>query len=309
VADFGIAPALDGRDDRLTGSGLAIGTPACMSPEQASGDRDLAGTTDVYSLGCVLYEMLAGEPPFTGPNSQAILAKRLGGVTPRLRAGRPAVPVAVEKAVARALSLMASERFPNAATFVRALVGGGLTAGSETTVRTPLVTRRVSRRALIIVVTAALGLLMGAVGRLLLLRSHRSSDIATGPIRLAVLPFKNLGLPGDEYFADGMTDEVRGRLAGLPNLAVVARSSSNQFKGSSIDPTRIGGKLKAEYLLTGTVRWDKSGWNSLRVTSQRRPSRPPTFSAPYDACSTSIPKGWATSCATADEYQFYGTAG
>src|SRR3989454_8217243 len=77
VADFGIARALMGGDERLTGTGVAVGTPAYMSPEQASGERQLDARTDVYALGCVLYEMLAGGPPFTGPTAQAIIAQAL----------------------------------------------------------------------------------------------------------------------------------------------------------------------------------------------------------------------------------------
>ena len=98
VADFGIARASGGaRDARLTETGMAIGTPAYMSPEQASGDQTLDPRTDVYSLGGVLYEMLAGEPPFTGPTVQAIIAKRLTQPVPSVRQTRPTVPQAADR--------------------------------------------------------------------------------------------------------------------------------------------------------------------------------------------------------------------
>src|SRR5919206_4492853 len=106
VADFGIARALQGGGERLTETGLAVGTQAYMSPEQAAAERELDGRTDVYSLGCVLYEMLSGEPPFTGPTAQAVIAKRMAGEVPSVRRARPAVPEAVERAVARALALV-----------------------------------------------------------------------------------------------------------------------------------------------------------------------------------------------------------
>ena len=99
LADFGIARALAAGTDQtgtaLTATGISIGTPAYMSPEQVAGERELDGRSDTYSLGCVLYEMLAGEAPFTGPNTQAVLAKRLSGEVPRVRTVRPTVPEAL----------------------------------------------------------------------------------------------------------------------------------------------------------------------------------------------------------------------
>ncbi len=111
VADFGIARALGGDDPKLTETGLAVGTPAYMSPEQAAGDRGLDARTDVYSLGAVLYEMLAGEPPYTGATTQAILAKRFTEPPPSVRAVRPSVPEAVDQAIRKALAVVAADRF------------------------------------------------------------------------------------------------------------------------------------------------------------------------------------------------------
>ena len=122
VADFGIARALSEGGDQLTQTGMSIGTPAYMSPEQAAGDRNLDARTDVYSLGTVLYEMLAGEPPFTGPTAQAIIAKRFKGDVPRVRQARSAVPESVEQAIGRALAPLPADRFVSAAEFGRALI-------------------------------------------------------------------------------------------------------------------------------------------------------------------------------------------
>src|SRR5437762_2821218 len=113
VADFGIARAIGG-EDGLTQTGLAIGTPAYMSPEQASGDKTLDARTDVYSLASVLYEMLAGEAPWTGPTAQSILAKRLSEPAPSVRAVRPTVPPAVDEAIRKALAPVAADRFATA---------------------------------------------------------------------------------------------------------------------------------------------------------------------------------------------------
>ncbi len=121
VADFGIARALGTAEERLTETGLSIGTPAYMSPEQASADRTVDARSDIYSLGCVLYEMLAGEPPFTGPTPQAIIAKRLFEPVPHVRSLRE-VPVALERVVSRALARAPADRFATAAEFAEALI-------------------------------------------------------------------------------------------------------------------------------------------------------------------------------------------
>jgi tetratricopeptide (TPR) repeat protein len=122
VADFGLARALTlASEERLTVTGISVGTPAYMSPEQALSDRDVDGRTDIYALGCVLYEMLAGEPPFTGSTAQAILAKKLVDEPLPLRTLRSTVPVAVERAVARALAKTPADRFPTTEEFVAAL--------------------------------------------------------------------------------------------------------------------------------------------------------------------------------------------
>ena len=122
LADFGIARAIAvSETTTLTQTGLAIGTAAYMSPEQAAGDRDLDGRSDVYSLGCVLFEMLAGAPPFTGPTAQAIIARRFTETPPGLRRLREAVPEFIDGAVAKALARDAPDRFQTASQFACAL--------------------------------------------------------------------------------------------------------------------------------------------------------------------------------------------
>jgi eukaryotic-like serine/threonine-protein kinase len=289
VADFGVARAMGQGDDRLTSAGIAVGTPAYMSPEQASGERELGPSTDVYSLGAVLYEMLVGEPPFTGPTPQAILARCLNGERPRVRTVRPAVPEELEGVVTRALAPVAADRFASAAEFTRALNAHAGSTGPSSTVTARQAVR--SPRPLLFAVTVILVLTAIGVG-FLWLRSNRpvSAGIA-GSTRLAVLPFENLGRPEQDYFAEGMTDEVRGKLAGLPALSVVARTSSAQYKGTAKSPQVIARELGVQYLLTATVRWDQSGGaNRVRVSPEliRASDASTTWQQPFEARMTDV---------------------
>jgi serine/threonine protein kinase len=236
--NFGIARALSAGDDRLTESGLKVGTPTYMSPEQAAGDDSLDGRSDVYSLGTVLYEMLAGEPPFTRATAQAIIAKRFSGEVPRLRHARPSVPDTVEQAVTRALALVADDRFrvrPSSAglcsrtsrgRWTRSRYGDRLAEGEKpqcgpvSRVRPTYAGQR--RRH----------------GSWVPHRTGSAVRLATEPPRhgrrwgganvIAVLPFENLGDSAQGYFADGVSDEVRGKLSQLAGLDVIARASSNE---------------------------------------------------------------------------------
>jgi tetratricopeptide (TPR) repeat protein len=132
VADFGIARALDqaGESDRITDSGLTLGTPAYMAPEQTTADVQLDGRADVYALGCVLYEMLGGSPPFTGANAAAVLARHRTDPPPPLRTLRPTVPASLEAVVLRALAKAPADRFQSAAELVRALSPGSGSFGA-----------------------------------------------------------------------------------------------------------------------------------------------------------------------------------
>jgi serine/threonine-protein kinase len=194
VADFGIARAIDAASgDRVTSTGLAVGTPSYMSPEQALGQVDLDGRSDLYSLGCVLYEMLAGVPPFSGPTVESIVRQHVAAEPVPVTTHRPAVPAAVAAALMRALSKVPADRFNPAAQFAEALRVPG---GTESPVARPAVQRHRSRAtlavgALVLMLAAAAGalaLIRGAAGpgtgerqRLLLADfSNETSDSANG---------------------------------------------------------------------------------------------------------------------------------
>jgi eukaryotic-like serine/threonine-protein kinase len=259
VADFGIATAVEAAGtERLTASGLAVGTPAYMSPEQAGGSSTLDGRSDVYSLGCVLYEMLGGEPPFVGPTPQSVMAKQVVAPPPPLRARRSEVPEPVERVLAKALAKEPGDRFSTAAEFTSALEAIGSTARPQAGGR---------RRAAALLSLGALvaTALLFALG----LGEDREEKPAETPT-IAVLPFQNLGDPEDSYFADGITEEITSRLAMIRRLGVISRTSADQYRESAKSLKEIGRELGAEYVLEGSVRWEKSrgGSSRVRVTPQ-----------------------------------------
>jgi eukaryotic-like serine/threonine-protein kinase len=297
VADFGIARALTPGTESLTQTGMSVGTPAYMSPEQAAGDKNLGCRSDVYSLATVLYEMLAGEPPYTGPSAQAIVAKRFSDQLPRVRRLRPGVPKELDEAVLKALALVPADRFATMAQFAESVTAPpALNNTQEHATRSafvpPAVGHRVSSKwravigAFAIVLAASIALLVQG-------RADDSAELSgASPRGLAVLPFENLGDSADAYFADGVTDAVRGKLSGLPGLQVTARSSSSQYRKTLKTPQQIGRELGVQYLLTATVRWEKVGGQASRVQVTPELVQAATASTkwqqPFDAALTGV---------------------
>ena len=278
VADFGIARAIGG-EEGLTQTGMAVGTPAYMSPEQASADRATDARTDVYALGAVLYEMLAGEPPYTGPTAQAIIMKRFTEPVPSVRKVRPNVPEALDQAIQRALAPVPADRFATAGEFARAIQPAmattvtSATGSAGTLAGTPPGANRAQRprRVPVLALTLGVGFLLG-LGVLFAWRQGRpgGAEADAGTKVLAVLPFENLGDSADAYLADGITNELRGKLAELNSIQVIARGSSTQYRHSNKTPQEIGRDLGADYLLTATVQWEKrpDGTSRVRVSPE-----------------------------------------
>jgi TolB-like protein/Tfp pilus assembly protein PilF/tRNA A-37 threonylcarbamoyl transferase component Bud32 len=269
VADFGVATAIGAAaGPRLTEAGLTIGTRLYMSPEQATGQDEIDGRSDTYSLGCVLYEMLAGTPPFGGASVQTVLARKLTEPVPPLSSLREAVSPALEGAVRQALALVPADRFSTPVEFASAATQGAATAGRAEA------KRRVPRGVLLLVV-----LLVAAAAGAVWLRFGQSGDTtdrsagapdARQPTAMAVLPFENLGLAADEYFAAGMTDEITSRLSSVSGLGLVASRAAQRYARTNKTMPEIGRELRVDYLLVGTVRWAGAGKDStsVRVTVQ-----------------------------------------
>ncbi len=229
VMDFGIAKAVSAvGPETLTQTGMMVGTPAYVSPEQAAGETNLDGRSDQYSLACMLYEMLSGERPFTGPTAQAIMAKRFTETAKPIRAMRSTVPENVERAIVKAMCTDATERFRTTAMFGQALASTSLTTPTET--------------------------------------ETMPKQVVSSAKSIAVLPFTNVSAdPENEYFTDGMADEIINALSKIQTLRVASRTASFALKGKNEEIAEIGRKLKVSTFLEGSVR--KMG-NRLRITAQ-----------------------------------------
>jgi serine/threonine-protein kinase len=226
-----------------------------MSPEQAGAEGPLDGRSDIYSLGCVLYEMLGGGPPFTGVTPQALMVQQVVAPLPPLRERRPEVPDVVLVAVERALAKQPGGRFATAAEFAAELEQAG-TSGGHVAVAAP---QRPRRRLLL----AAGGALLAAFA--LAYGLTRGGEEHGAGRAIAVLPFENLGAPEDGYFTDGITEEITSRLAMLPDIAVISRTSADQYRKSDKPLKQIGRELGADYVLEGSVRWEKTPGRPSRV--------------------------------------------
>ncbi len=218
VADFGVARAISAVGaDRLTDTGLALGTPAYMSPEQASGDERIDGRSDVFSLACVLYEMLAGEPPHTGITPQAILARQLSGEVPSLRPVRTSVGPELDDAVKRALAPAAADRYATATEFVQVLRGQPAPRRRRRSSIVVAISRRQLRKGL--TVAAALAVLIAAAVVLRVLPSVRAARAGERPVTLAVYPFRATG-PDAGSLGEGVADLLGAAVDGTLGMAV-----------------------------------------------------------------------------------------
>ena len=265
ILDFGLAKRVETSSPEQetsapTGSkhtepGVVMGTAGYMSPEQAKG-LPLDHRTDLFSFGAMLYELFSGQMAFRRDTNAETMAAILMQEPPELTQSGRNIPLALDHIVKHCLEKDRDRRFHSAHDIAFALTEASgpvtVTTGAQAIPALP-------GRKKWILVAAGVVLVAAAAGLFLLRRTHGASGGAGGVKRVAVLPFENLGSPEEDYFADGISDEIRGKLTSLPGIQVIARSSSTPYKKTTKTPQQIAEELDVRYLLTATVRWEKSG--------------------------------------------------
>ena len=293
LVDFGIARSIMGEvrptdggalAPTLTGTGMVLGTPAYASPEQLAGEP-LDGRSDIYGLGLVAFETLTGKPAFESTDPRQLIAERLMGSARAVRDVLPARDApwrdAVQPVLDRALAARAEQRYGDAIEFAADLAAAlGVPLGTsgphgartpsgerEATTRAPAAvapSRRISpwlalTSTLLVVAIAALVWHHLDPERFAPKPPAASAPAALAAQRLAVLPFENLGRSEDAYVVDGLSDEIRSKLAGVPGVQVIARASSNEYRATKKPLQDVARELGVRYLLTGTVRSEPAG--------------------------------------------------
>jgi serine/threonine protein kinase/tetratricopeptide (TPR) repeat protein len=264
ILDFGLARL--GGDTKLTKTDTTLGTVAYMSPEQASG-KEVDRRTDIWSLGVVLYEMITGQRPFAGEYEAAVVHSILNDAIEPVTARRSNVPMELERIVGKALAKNPSERYPH----VEDMLVDLRALHSKTNTNRPL--QHVKRPgmkgkaaimggAVVIVVALILAIKYDLFAPGAPSQKERAEDNRK---MLVVLPFENLGASEDEYFANGVTDAITARLAGISGLGVISRQSAMQYKKTTKSIRQIGHELRVGYILEGTVQREKAGDPTSRV--------------------------------------------
>lgn len=285
VADFGIARAVSSMGDAggsLTKTGMSLGTPTYMSPEQAFAERDIDGRSDLYSLACVLYEMLVGQPPFTGANAQAVMARHSMAEVPSMQIVRATIPDEVEDVVQRALAKSPSDRFATVAEFAEELqecvidyhtTTRRAVTDRRTAARTPPGRRAMDaaadrkplwRRPAMMASAAALLLVFGGSAWWTWGRTPSPSGGSTGGFdatRVAVMYFQDNSPTGQlGYLADGLTESLIQRLSEVNALKVVSRGGVYPYRGTNVTADSMARALSAGTIVRGTVEPDGSNF-------------------------------------------------
>lgn len=274
VADFGIARAItEAGAGSMTRTGISVGSPMYMSPEQASGSQ-VDGRSDIYSLGCVLYEMLAGQPPLSGSTPQATRAKRLTEAPSPIRGVRRAVPEAVDEVIARSLNPVPADRFATAAEFADALGHAADTVEAEDARRQRVRSASAEGRSRDGRPAALAALVILAAGVIWLFAAspfgpRGTSDspaVRSADKTIAVLPFENLGgTEADEGFVDGMHNDILTHLHKISGLSPISRTSVMEYRDATYNLRQIAEELGVATVMEGSVQ--RSG-NRVRINVQ-----------------------------------------
>ena len=264
VADFGIARLIQEESATLTQTGMSLGTAQYMSPEQASAEK-IDERTDIYALGCVLYEMLVGEPPFTGMNAMAVLARSISQPVPSVRVVRSSVPESIEYAIMRAMEKVPIDRFQTTEEFKEALLAGDDSASLTRQTRAYTAAYRAGRRVTPLwrqprtIATAALaGIVIVALGAGWLAYRSRGSSVAMAADvdtkRIGVMYFDDATSDGSlRYIADGVTESLIDELDRVPTLEVMSRNAVRPFRGVPFSADSVHRVLKVGTIVRGEV--------------------------------------------------------
>jgi eukaryotic-like serine/threonine-protein kinase len=301
ILDFGLAKRVEKPNEQTsapTGSGrtapgMVMGTVGYMSPEQVRG-LPLDHRSDIFSFGAILYELLSGRKAFKRDTSNDTMAAILRDEPPELTQSGRNISPALDHIVRHCLEKDRENRFQTAKDVAFALSeASSPTTAAISGVHVPTVgpvNRRRTKMAI-----AALAVIVLAAAAVLLWKRPKSDATAAGGVkRVAVLPFENLGGAEDDYFADGIADQIRGKLTAIPGIEVIARASSTPYKKTTKTPQEISRELGARYLLTATVRWQKaSGANRVQVSPElvevKETGAPASrWQQPFDASLTDV---------------------
>lgn len=273
IMDFGVALSI--KTKGVKSPEVIIGTPEYMSPEQAE-TKDVDHRSDIYSMGVILYEMVTGQVPFRGDTPERIAVKHKTEKVPEPRTFNAQVPAAFSRVILKCLEKNKEERYQKAENILADLkkIEKSIPSSEKVFPERKLLTSTTKfgmvlrKRWGFIVAILLIVVVAWFVFQYVRNIEPRLSS-PEGPA-LVVLPFRNLGLPEDEYFADGITEEITGRLAALQGLSVISRTSALRYKNTKKMTKTIGEELSVDYVLEGTVRWEKTleGKGRVRVTPQ-----------------------------------------
>ncbi len=302
VADFGVAKALSASatassSSSITSLGVALGTPAYMSPEQAVADPSTDHRADLYSVGAMAYEMLTGQQVFSARSPQAMLAAHAIEKPEPIDKRRSSVPPGLSSLIMRSLEKHAADR-PQSAAEMLAELEAAVTPSGATTPHMAAIkpkAEKSDKRSVVMAMGLALVLLTLASSTWYWYESKSDEETAAAADvtpSIAVLPFENLGQPDDSYFVDGMTEEISSRLGSVSGLRLIGRQSAKAYANTAKPIAQIGKELGVAYLLTGSVRWDRSraGQNEVKVTPAllRASDGVQMWSEPYQDNVTSV---------------------